>query len=73
MKGMVKGSKKGFNSITALMKDRLAGRGVQEYTADKAAKEVKKLFPGAKFLKDPVGHLSWYRSAYKRGVLKGVR
>lgn len=72
-KKTTKKSTRGFNSITALMKDRLQGKAGESYTPEKAQKDVSKFFPGTRFLKDPAGHLSWYRSAFKRGALKGVR
>lgn len=55
-------------SITSLMKALLKKSPVVDYKA--VLKEVKSFFPESKFNER---HFSWYKSAYKRGVLKGVR
>lgn len=62
-------SKQGkYNSITSLMKALIKAK--PEIGVEEATKEVKKFFPGSRFNKL---HLSWYKSAFKRGVLKGAR
>lgn len=61
---------KAAKSITAFFKQRLAEPG---YTLEKAKADVKKLFPKARFNDNPERHFSWYKSAFKRGALKGVR
>jgi len=55
-------------TITALMKHTLSMDPFMKFK--RAAILVKRSFPGSKFNER---HLSWYKSALKRGVLKGVR
>ncbi len=57
-----------FGSITGLMKETLKQR--PEIKFEQALSIVKRSFPSSRFNER---HLSWYKSAYKRGVLKGVR
>ena len=55
-------------SITKLMKEQL--RKNPQLTIEVTMKLIKKYFPKSKFKQS---HLSWYKSAMKRGALKGVR
>lgn len=62
------GRKRKYGSITAMMKEEL--RMSPEMGYEKAEKMVKAQFKNSKFDKR---HLAWYKSAAKRGALKGVR
>jgi len=57
-----------YGSITALMKALLKTEAKNSY--EKTLKEVKSFFPESKFNER---HFSWYKSAFKRGALKGIR
>lgn len=65
---MKKAAKVSFKSITILVKEKLAKDPEIKYAAIKA--QVVKFFPESKFNER---HFSWYKSAFKRGVLKGSR
>ena len=57
-----------YASITAMMKQELRVNPPLKYEA--AEKMVKAQFKRSKFDRR---HFAWYKSAAKRGVLKGVR
>lgn len=59
---------KRYSSITVMMKEVL--RKEPEMSFKKAISLVKRFFPRSRFNER---HLSWYKSALKRGALKGVR
>lgn len=65
---MSRAKKSKYGSITALMKERLKAEPGMKF--DKAEGLVKANFPRSRFNER---HLSWYKSALKRGALKGVR
>lgn len=57
-----------YPSITVMIKQKLAENPEVKYSAVKTI--VTKFFPESKFNER---HFSWYKSAFKRGILKGVR
>ena len=65
---MKKTVKPKYASITRLMKELFKRHPEAKFEA--AEKEVKALFKVSKFDRR---HFSWYRCAFKRGALKGVR
>lgn len=55
-------------SITLLIKEELTKDPEINYSGIKS--KVHKFFPESKFNER---HFSWYKSAFKRGILKGVK
>ena len=65
---MANSRKPKYGSITKLMKELFKRHPEAKFEA--AEKEVRVLFKASKFDRR---HFSWYRCAFKRGALKGVR